>query len=268
VGGAVAGVPRSLRFRCWRAGGSACGASRPGGAVRPTMSRGSLGLWAWWVGVWPRRVDGAPRGGRGAPAAARGCGPVLVLAAACRGCCATAARRVGGRRAQGVPPVVRLMRAQGDRAREHLERAVAERGARTACSAPRARFFAWMVVLIAPGGLSLARGHAALAAALGRFRDWRLPDGAIWVFLLGMGCSWPGHRGPTAWTLCSTRCSVLCSGHRGRRIVGAQGILPDRAHDVVRFAVAIYIHAHHRRGWSGRCVAGPPAGAVEDKEAQ
>lgn len=66
--------------------------------------------------------------------------------------------------------------------------------------------FLWMTVLVIAGrGLSgrLARVLRWPDLSRGRFADWRLPDGAIWLFLIGMAlliAPLPEWR-PSAWTL-------------------------------------------------------------------
>ena len=66
--------------------------------------------------------------------------------------------------------------------------------------------FAWMAVLVIAGrALSSRAAHSLRWPALSRarLREWRLPDGAIWIFLAGLGllvADWPAWA-PTAWTL-------------------------------------------------------------------
>lgn len=66
--------------------------------------------------------------------------------------------------------------------------------------------FVWMAALVVSGrALSSRAAHTLRWPALSRarLREWRLPDGAIWVFLAGLGmliADWPAWA-PTAWTL-------------------------------------------------------------------
>jgi uncharacterized protein YybS (DUF2232 family) len=75
--------------------------------------------------------------------------------------------------------------------------------------------FLWMALLVAAG-----RSFAARAAALLRWpsvsrsslRDWRLPDGAIWLALAGLGLlltPWSAWA-PTAWTLLISTLLAFC----------------------------------------------------------
>ena len=66
--------------------------------------------------------------------------------------------------------------------------------------------FLWMAVLVVAGRALASRiAHALHWPALSRARlaDWRLPDGAIWVFLVGLGLLVAGWTpwAPTGWTL-------------------------------------------------------------------
>lgn len=66
--------------------------------------------------------------------------------------------------------------------------------------------FAWMAALVVSGrALSSRAAHTLRWPSLSRarLREWRLPDGAIWIFLVGLGllvADWPAWA-PTAWTL-------------------------------------------------------------------
>jgi hypothetical protein len=66
--------------------------------------------------------------------------------------------------------------------------------------------FAWMALLVVSGRSLSSRAASSLkwpALTRGRLREWRLPDGAIWIFLAGLGllvADWPAWA-PTAWTL-------------------------------------------------------------------
>lgn len=66
--------------------------------------------------------------------------------------------------------------------------------------------FAWMVLLIVAGRALSARAARTLnwpGLTRARLRSWRLPDGALWVFLAGFALLLSGWTAwtPTAWTL-------------------------------------------------------------------
>ncbi|HTK31504.1 MAG TPA: DUF2232 domain-containing protein [Candidatus Saccharimonadaceae bacterium] len=66
--------------------------------------------------------------------------------------------------------------------------------------------FLWVAVLVSAGRAVSARAARVMGwptLSRGRLRDWRLPDGALWVFLLGLAllvAQWPAWM-PTGWTL-------------------------------------------------------------------
>jgi uncharacterized protein YybS (DUF2232 family) len=66
--------------------------------------------------------------------------------------------------------------------------------------------FLWVVVLVASGRALASRIASWLrwpALRRGALRDWRLPDGALWTLILGLGlmlAPWSAWA-PTAWTL-------------------------------------------------------------------
>ncbi len=67
-------------------------------------------------------------------------------------------------------------------------------------------FFVWVVVLVSAGRALASRITGPLHwpdLTRGRLLEWRLPDGALWAFLAGLGLlvsPW-GAWAPTAWTL-------------------------------------------------------------------
>jgi predicted membrane protein DUF2232 len=106
---------------------------------------------------------------------------------------------------------VRLLGRLGDQGGRlaALERAVADNAALRTRLLPHVvptALFTWMVVLVSAGRTLAARVATTLRwppLSRARFRDWRLPDGAIWVFLAGLALlvgQWPPWT-PTAWTL-------------------------------------------------------------------
>jgi hypothetical protein len=66
--------------------------------------------------------------------------------------------------------------------------------------------FVWMALLVGSGraiASRVAHGFHWPALSRARLADWRLPDGAIWVFLVGLALLVAGWAtwAPTAWTL-------------------------------------------------------------------
>ena len=201
---------------CWRFG--VWGLLAPVALFGLTMFReDSLGLWAWWIpacalsGAWM----GLREEGEGSTGGQRAWMliPVLVLAASLPWLLRypQLVDSVDRELKASDAEVVKLMRRVGDESGRvsSLERAIADNAAVRTRVLPHVVptvFFAWMVVLVAAGRALAARASATLRwppLSRARFRDWRLPDGAIWVFLLGMGllvAQWPPWT-PTAWTL-------------------------------------------------------------------
>jgi hypothetical protein len=109
---------------------------------------------------------------------------------------------------QQLIALYRQLGYQGERL-QAMERSLWESAAlqkRALPSALPSVLFIWMVVLVVAG-----RGLAARLAdrmrwpelAPGRLNDWRLPDSALWLMLLGIGLLVAGWSswGPSAWTL-------------------------------------------------------------------
>jgi hypothetical protein len=180
------------------------------------MAAGPGAAWTWWIpaaalsGIWMGLLEEhEPQAG------ARGWAllPVLVLAAMLPWLPGYADRvsRLEADLRGGDAQMLEMahqMRMKTERL-ESLQRSVEQ-------SAPIRRtllpnvvpslLFAW-VALLAIAGRSLAARFADVLRwpplARTRFADWRLPDGAIWPLLAGMGLlvgQWPQWT-PTAWTL-------------------------------------------------------------------
>jgi hypothetical protein len=174
-------------------------------------------LWAWWApvaalaGAWMglREEGGGPATGDRAWMLV----PLLVLAAGLPWAPGYRAFVNGVERElrtaeEAAPAFWRQLGAAPDRIAA-LERQVEQQAALRAKALPNVLptlLFVWMAVLVA-GGRSLASrvAHALSWPGLSRprLRDWRLPDGALWVFLAGMAllvAGWPAWA-PTGWTL-------------------------------------------------------------------
>jgi hypothetical protein len=201
---------------CWRFG--VWGLTVPVVMFGATMFReNSLGLWAWWVpacaltGAWMglREEGEGTTGGQRAWMLI----PVLVLAAALPWLLRypQLVSEVDRELKASDAELVRFLGRLGDQGGRlvALERAVADNATLRTRLLPHVvptALFAWMVVLVAAGRTLAGRAAATLRwppLSSARFRDWRLPDGAIWVFLVGLGllvAQWPTWT-PTAWTL-------------------------------------------------------------------
>lgn len=201
---------------CWRFG--VWGLSVPVVLfVATIVGEGSLGLWAWWIpacgltGAWMGLgEEGAETtGGQRAWMLV----PLLVLAAAMPWLLrypqliADVDRELKASDAE----LVRVLQRLGDQGGRlsAFERTVADNASLRSRMLPHlvpTLLFGWMVLLVASGRALASRAATSLrwpVLSNARFRDWRLPDGAVWVFLLGLGLlvaqvpPWT----PTAWTL-------------------------------------------------------------------
>jgi len=173
--------------------------------------------WGWWIpvaalsGVWMglREEGGGPRSGQRAWMLL----PVLLLAALLPWAIAypDLVSGIDHSLEQANSRLIsqsRQLGYQGERLAA-LERAIDDIGVQRKRLLPNllpSLFFLWVAFLVIAGrGLS-----ARIAGRLrwpelsrGRLTDWRLPDGAIWLLLLGLGLlvanleAWA----PTAWTL-------------------------------------------------------------------
>jgi len=178
---------------------------------------GPFSLWAWWIpvagltGTWMglREEGGGPPSGQRAWMLL----PLLLLAAIVPWMVEYPAfvEKVEATVKAGDAQVLEWARQlgyQGDRL-QAVERGISEGAVMRHAALPRVMpsvLFVWMAMLVVAG-----RGLASRLAGVlrwpelsrGRLADWRLPDGAIWIFILGLAIvvlrrpEWD----PTAWTL-------------------------------------------------------------------
>jgi hypothetical protein len=178
---------------------------------------GPFSLWVWWIpvaaltGAWMglREEGGTPPAGQRAWMLL----PILLLAALMPWMAeyADLVDRFERWLRSGDPQLLALYRQlgyQGERL-QAMETTLIESAALQKRALPSALptvLFIWMVVLVAAG-----RGLAARIAdrmrwpelSPGRLIEWRLPDSALWLMLLGMALLVAGWRtgAPSAWTL-------------------------------------------------------------------
>jgi predicted membrane protein DUF2232 len=185
-------------------------------AIGAFLVEGADSLWAWWVpaaaasGAWMGSTEerGATSGRRAWMLL-----PVLVLAAALpwavhyRDLIGGLEREVRSQNAETVE-MLRGMGASGERLAS-LQRSIAEMERLLPERLPRAvptLLFLWVALLVVAGRAIAARVGVWLrwpALRPGFLRDWRLPDGALWTLIAGLGLvlsPWNGWA-PTAWTL-------------------------------------------------------------------
>ncbi len=190
----------------------------PIGALAGALAwAGPAQSWAWWIpaasltGLWMglREEGGGPALGQRAWMLV----PLLVLAAGMPWTpgYSTLIDRTERELQSGDAQIVELSREVGTKPAQlhELEQTLAEQARLRAQALPRAiptLVFLWMTVLVMAGRALGARIAGALRwpplsrAPLVR---WRLPDGAVWVFLLGLGLlvAQSGPWAPTGWTL-------------------------------------------------------------------
>lgn len=185
-----------------------------GGAL---VFAGLTALWAWWIpaaslcGAWmgTREEGGGPPSGERAWMLL----PLLLLAAGLPWT---------PRYVQTVERIERELQAgdrqlldlgkqwgyAGDRLTT-LERSLAENAGLRRRALPNVLptlLFGWMALLVVSGRSFSSRAARLLRwpeMSRGRLHEWRLPDGAIWIFLAGLAlllAGWPAWS-PTAWTL-------------------------------------------------------------------
>lgn len=178
---------------------------------------GPLNLWMWWIpvaslsGVWMGlREEGF---GPGSGERAWMLLPALLMAASLPWTVQypELVRNVDRELAAGDAQLVSIARQVGyEQGRlVDLERTIDEQGKLRSRALPHVLpsvLFIWVALLVGAG-----RSFSAQAARLLRWpslsraglRGWRLPDGAIWVLLIGLGllvAQWRAWA-PTAWTL-------------------------------------------------------------------
>lgn len=201
---------------CWRWG--------PWGVLVPVVALGAvlllagpLAVWAWWIpaagltGSWMglREEGGGPASGRRAWMLL----PMLLLAGVLPWTRSypdfvTSMDRQLREGDRELLQTSRDIGYQGERLRG-VERSLAEVAQVRSRYLPHvmpSALFVWMAVLVVAGRDLSSRIAARLRwpdLTRGRFSDWRLPDGAIWLLLGGLGLVLAGFRDtlPTAWTL-------------------------------------------------------------------
>ena len=213
---AVPGVVAVSLLACWRFG--ARGLLAPIALLGAALGRdGGVSLWAWWIpacaltGAWM----GLREEGEGSTGGQRAwmLVPVLLLAAGLPWLLRYPQLIEGVDRELRASDaeLVRLLHQLGDQGGRlsAFERTIADNAALRRHVLPHvvpSVLFVWMVALVGAGRALASRAAASLrwpALTRARLRDWRLPDGAIWLFLLGLGLlvgQWPTWT-PTAWTL-------------------------------------------------------------------
>ena len=185
-------------------------------AVAAPLVGGPRSLWAWWIpataltGVWMglREERGAAAGERAWMLL-----PALLLAASLPWAVRYPDLVSGVDRElrTGDTQMVEMFRQFGYRADRlaTVQRAVEENAKLRLAALPYVLptvLFAWMVLLVAAGRSIASRVTGPLrwpGLARGRLLEWRLPDGALWTFLAGLGLlvsPWTAWA-PTAWTL-------------------------------------------------------------------
>lgn len=178
---------------------------------------GPFSLWAWWIpvaaltGCWMGL--GEEGGGPGSGRRAWMTLPVLLLAALVPWMVnyPEFVDHVDRRLEESNREGIAQMRDMGlsEHQIESMEKAIAEGAPARTRMLPNALpsfLFLWVVVLVGAGRALASRlgrvmGWPSLTRA--RFRDWRLPDGAVWLFLAGLALlmtPWPSWA-PTGWTL-------------------------------------------------------------------
>jgi hypothetical protein len=178
---------------------------------------GPASLWAWWVpiaglvGAWMglREEGGGPAAGVRAWMLA----PLLALAATLPWAPGyrTLVSGLEGELAAAEAAAPQFWRQLGTGAEQiaALERQIEEQAKVRERALPNVvptLLFVWTALLVAAGRALSARAAWSLRwPPLSRapFRDWRLPDAALWVFLAGLAllvAGWPSWA-PTGWTL-------------------------------------------------------------------
>jgi hypothetical protein len=178
---------------------------------------GPFSLWVWWIPV--AALTGAWMGlreeGGGPPAGQRGWMllPVLLLAALMPWMADYPDLVAGFERwlrsgDQQVLAIYRQLGYQGERL-QAIERSLWESAALQKRALPSALptiLFIWMVALVTAGRALAARVATRMRwpdLSPGRLIEWRLPDAALWLMLLGIAvlvANWSSGA-PSAWTL-------------------------------------------------------------------
>jgi hypothetical protein len=178
---------------------------------------GPMETWAWWIpaaaltGSWMglREEGGGPASGERAWMML----PILLLAASLPWTLTypEVVSSFDHKLQLGDRDVVQTSREigyQGERLRT-LERLVADGAAMRTRYLPfalPAMLFVWVASLVVAGRKLASQVASRLKwpdLSHGRLSDWRLPDGAIWLLIVGLGLLLAGFKGwlPSAWTL-------------------------------------------------------------------
>jgi hypothetical protein len=213
-------------------------------AVTALAVAGPGGLWAWWIpaaaltGAWMglREEGGSAAGDRAWMLL-----PSLLLAAGLPWVAhyPELLRGVERELRAGDAEFVVLMQRMGtagDRL-SALRNMLAEQDRLRSLALPHVLptvLFVWVAILVAAGRAVSARVSASLrwpALSRARLVAWRLPDGALWLLLAGLGllvAGWPLWK-PTAWTLVLN--TALGFGVQGiavvRSLLLARGVPPS-----------------------------------------
>ncbi len=175
------------------------------------------GLWAWWIpaaalaGSWMGlREEGA---GSNAGERAWMLVPALALAALLPWLAHYRQLVAGVERelTAGDAQLIELLRQVGTKAERlgAMQKTMTENAALRRTALPLVIptvLFLWTGLLVSAGRALAARTAGALRwprLSRASLRDWRLPDGALWVFLAGLAllvAPWPTWA-PTGWTL-------------------------------------------------------------------
>jgi hypothetical protein len=185
-------------------------------AVATPLFADAGSLWAWWIpasaltGIWMgiREERGAPPGERAWMLL-----PALVLAAGLPWAMRYPSLVSGVDRELrvGDTQMVEVFRQFGYAADRlaTVQRAIEENAKLRLIALPQVLptvLFVWIVLLVAAGRALASRVTGPLRwpdLTRGRLMEWRLPDGALWTFLAGLGLlvsPWAAWA-PTAWTL-------------------------------------------------------------------
>ncbi len=181
------------------------------------VADGPRSLWAWWMpataltGVWMGlREEG---GGPSAAARAWMLLPVLVVAVALPWMAhySDMVKSLNQELAAGDQQFIEIAKQFGSSGARlaTMETAVADNAKVRIQALPfllPSVLFVWMTLLVWAGRTIASRAAASLkwpGLSRARLSGWRLPDSAVWVFLLGLGmlvAQWTAAA-PAAWTL-------------------------------------------------------------------
>jgi hypothetical protein len=215
----------SALLLCWRWG--PWGVLVPVGLLALVMiGLGPFAAWAWWVpvaaltGSWMglREEGGGPGSGQRAWMML----PVLLLAAGLPWSVSypTLLQDTEKYMQSGDHESIRLVKVYGYKGEQLAtwERIVNENAGvrkRSLAFILPSVLFLWMTLLVVAGRDLSSRIAARLRwpnLSRSRFIEWRLPDGAVWILIVGLGLVLTDFRSwlPTAWTLLIIPCLGYC----------------------------------------------------------